>query len=188
MGDTETFLQAIKSGDVDAVKAKLAQNPSLTTARAESGESPLLLARYFGKDAIVQVLLEIGPEPNIYEAAALGQAERVATLVEQSSAEINTFSGDGFTPLQLASYFGYPEIVEFLLQNGADVSPASRNPMGVTALHAALASRPAESRDRSARVLIAGGADVNARQQGGFTPLHETAQNDDVALTHLLLD
>jgi ankyrin repeat protein len=36
-------------------------------------------------------------------------------------------------------------------------------------------------------VLIAAGADVNATQRNGFTPLHEAAQHGDDELVELLL-
>ena len=35
--------------------------------------------------------------------------------------------------------------------------------------------------------LLDAGAQVNARQHGGFTPLHEAAQNGDAELVALLL-
>jgi ankyrin repeat protein len=37
------------------------------------------------------------------------------------------------------------------------------------------------------RVLLAAGADVDATQHGGYTPLHEAAGNGDVELAELLL-
>jgi uncharacterized protein len=38
------------------------------------------------------------------------------------------------------------------------------------------------------RLLLEAGADPNARQQGGFVPLHEAAHTDDVDMARLLLD
>ena len=59
----------------------------------------------------------------------------------------------------------------------------TRNPFANQPLHAAAAGRHIEV----CRVLIAGGADVNATQHGGFTPLHEAAQHGDVEMTELFL-
>ena len=36
-------------------------------------------------------------------------------------------------------------------------------------------------------MLIAAGADVNATQHGGYTPLHEAAQHGDVEMVELFL-
>ena len=38
------------------------------------------------------------------------------------------------------------------------------------------------------RALLEAGANPNVRQQGGFTPLHTAAHNDDATLARLLLD
>ena len=188
MTDTSSFFQAIKNGDVSAVRGELSRNPSLAAARTESGESALLLAKYYGKDSVIEALLETGREPDLYEASALGQVKRVKTLLDSASESVNTESGDGFTPLQLAAYFSHAEIVELLLESGADVQPVSRNAMGVTALHAGLAGRSSEARKRIATALICRGAEVNAKQPGGFTPLHEAAQNGDSEIVRLLLE
>jgi ankyrin repeat protein len=40
----------------------------------------------------------------------------------------------------------------------------------------------------SVRALLEAGADPNVRQQGGYTPLHTAAHNDDAELARLLLD
>ena len=55
--------------------------------------------------------------------------------------------------------------------------------MPIQPLHSAAAGRHIEV----CRVLVAAGADVNARQHGGFTPLHEAAQHGDIELVELLL-
>jgi ankyrin repeat protein len=70
-----------------------------------------------------------------------------------------------------------------LLDRGAPVDARSTNAMANTALHAALAGRhPAV-----AALLLARGADVNARQRGGFTALQAAAQHGDAELATLLL-
>ncbi len=188
MTDTTSFFDAIKAGDVETVRGEAKGNPSLFAARTESGESPLLLATYYGKDSVIQALLESGQQPDLFEASALGQVERARTLAGSAPESVNAVSDDGFTPLQLAAFFGHPEIVDLLLDNGADVQPASRNRMGVTALHAGLAGRSAEARHRIAKALIQHGAVLNAKQPGGFTPLHEAAQNGDSEVVRLLLE
>jgi ankyrin repeat protein len=55
--------------------------------------------------------------------------------------------------------------------------------MANTALHAALAGR----RNDVVKILLDAGADVNAKQHGGWTALHSAAANGDRAMVELLL-
>jgi len=63
------------------------------------------------------------------------------------------------------------------------VDAVADNEMRVLPLHSAAAGRHLEV----CRLLLAAGADVNARQAGGFTPLHAAAQNGDPELIELFL-
>ena len=63
------------------------------------------------------------------------------------------------------------------------VNSVADNELGVQPLHSAAAGRHLEV----CRLLLAAGADVNARQAGGFAPLHAAAQNGDPELVELLL-
>lgn len=70
----------------------------------------------------------------------------------------------GSTVLMLASsYFGYEDMVEYLILNGADVNASDDN--GKTPLIWA-ASNSLES----SKLLISNGADVNAKANDGMTP------------------
>lgn len=179
------FFKAVTQGDAAKVKELLEADPQLAKAKNEKGVSAVLLAAYYRKSEVVAVLLATGVELNVCEAAATGQTERVRALVKQDAALVNTFSTDGFAPLSLAVFFGHQSTVAALLAAGAEVNIASRETMKVTPLHSAAAARQLEI----ARVLLAHGADVNARQaDSGFTPLHEAAANGDLELAKLLLE
>lgn len=179
----QQLFAAIKEDEADRAEALVAANPELVRARSENGQSPLLLAAYSGKAAIVAMLLRRGAEPDLFEAAAVGAFDAVRTHVEAQPERVNAYAHDGFTPLGLASFFGHGDIAAWLLDRGADVNAASRNAMRVAPLHSAAAHRHIAI----ARLLIAHGADVNARQHGGWTPLHAAAHNGQLALAELLL-
>ena len=74
-------------------------------------------------------------------------------------------------------------MARILLEAGADVDAVADNETHVQPLHSAAASRHLEV----CRLLLAAGADVNARQAGGFTPLHAAAQNGDPEMVELFL-
>ena len=176
------FFDAIRAGDVARVRGLLATEPGLVNQRNERGHSPVLIAQYHHKRDVVAVLLDAGPELDLFDACAVGRTERVAELLDQDPSQVNAYSGDGFYPLGLAAFFGHPETVRVLLARGADVAQAARNPMRVQALHAAVTG----SFD-SVKLLVEAGAPVNAQQDKGWTPLHEAVNRGDLEMTRYLL-
>jgi uncharacterized protein len=147
-------------------------------------KSEILSAKYSGKEDTVRELLKTGIELNIFEAAATGQTGRVRTLLKSDPTLVNAYGADGFFPLGLAVFFGYPETVEALLDAGADVNLQSRNSLKVSALHSAAARHRLDF----AKTLLAHGANPNSRAESGFTPLHEAAITGQRDLALLLLE
>jgi ankyrin repeat protein len=152
-------------------------------SRDEQELSPALHALYRGETAEATSLLP--DEPNIFEAAAFGREERLEELLESDPGLARAFSGDGFTALHLAAFFGHAEAVLLLLDGGADPNAVARSAQigPVQPLHSAAAT----GRLECVRLLLANGADVNARQGGGFTALHAAAASSDTELARLLL-
>jgi ankyrin repeat protein len=125
-----------------------------------------------------------GRDLDILEAAALGDAARVRTLLADNPTLVSTRSQDGFTALHYAAFFGTAEAAEALLEQGADPNAVAENEMQVQPLHSAAAVDANET----ARLLLDAGADPNARQQGGFRPIDAAVQNDNEELRTLLLE
>jgi ankyrin repeat protein len=184
MDRNEEFLNAARRGDVAAVAELLDEHPELIGHRNGLGQSAVLLAQYHRRPEVVTLLIDRGAELNVFEAAAVGDSARLRQLVAADASLVHSFSGDGFTALMLAAYFGHAAIVDELLARGADVSAVSRNPMRLQALHSAAAG----GHLAVVRALVCGGADVNARQQHGFTPLHAAAANGAAAMVSYLLE
>lgn len=177
------MIDAVTALDSDAITRLVQDKPDLAYTQMPDGMSCVLYARYRGRGDIVQALLDVGLHLTQFEAAALGQTERLRRIASFAPKSVNEFSRDGFTPLQLACFFGHEETALALLELGADVHAVARNPMRIQPLHAAVAGRQAAL----VQALIARGADVNARQQDDFTPLMAARQNRDQAVEELLL-
>jgi uncharacterized protein len=148
--------------------------------------SELLQAIYRGDQATAEELLAAGTELDVFEAAAVGQTERLRELLDEDASLANAWAEDGFQPLGLASFLGHTESVLLLLERGAEVNSASRNDMKVMPLHSAAATGDPEARYEIAKLLLDHGADPNARQQHDFTPLMAADQSGDERLAQLL--
>jgi uncharacterized protein len=174
---------AIEAGNAEEVARILADDPALAASRSPDGVSAVLWARYRGRPDVVEAVLAAGPVLDVFDAAALGRLARLVELVDDDPGEANTWSTDGFSPLGLAAFFDQPDAVRYLIEQGADVAAVARNPMRVQPLHSAAASRSVES----ARLLLAAGADPDAEQHGGWTPLMAARRHGDQELIALLL-
>jgi uncharacterized protein len=184
MPNLETFIEAIKQGNRQTVSQLLSAQADLANAHTAEGLSAVLLATYYGQPEIARLIVEHGANLNIFEAAAVGQLDTVKSILSAQPDLVNSYAPDGFYPLGLAAFFGHTQIVSYLLDQGADVHQTARNTQRVNALHAASANQHLDI----CRMLIERGIDVNARQEGGFTPLQAAAQNGQIELIELLLE
>jgi uncharacterized protein len=189
MSQPRDVLQSVKEGALDRLRQQLASDPKLARARDENGVSALLQARYRQRFDMVEAILEHralevgGEELDVFEAAALGRVDRLARLIAQEPRLAESFAPDGFTPLQLASFFAAPEAVKLLLQRGAGIETVSRNANRLRALHSAAAGGSIEIVER----LLQSGADPNASHQGGYAPLHTAAGSGRLDMVQVLL-
>ena len=179
----DEMFDAIDAGDEARLTELLASEPGLAGERDNDGVSAALHARYRDNHDAVAQLLATDPVLDVFDAAGLGRPDRLAELLAADPGLAAPFASDGFTPLHLASFFGWVEAARLLLERAAPPNAVSRNPMRVMPLHSAAAG----GHDEVARLLVAAGADVNARQLHGYTPLHAAAQNGDTELTEMLL-
>ncbi len=139
---------------------------------------------------VAKFLLERGVNPNIHYpasnttmplhlAAEQGNVEEAQLLLEHG-ADINGLAQNGWTPLQYAAGQSSKELVDLLFTNGAIIPKAHGwTIFQIWALGA--------GDTNVAAVLLSHGADVNARDGEGKTPLHFAAQQGRIQAVEWLL-
>ncbi len=106
----DILLEAVLDGEAEKVRHELEMHPQKVTMRDGNGRTLLSWAAQLGHLGVVKVLIESGAEINAIDDTILKE-----------------------TPLQNAVLENYSDIIEILLEYGADVSIEDNN--GNTALH-----------------------------------------------------
>lgn len=171
------LVKAARAGDAERVKALLHADPRLLVARDPMGNTALIAAVNSGHQALADLLFDAGVEPGLHESAAIGDVVRVTTALQQHPDQVDAYSPEGFTPLALAAHFGHTDVMQLLIDRGADLNRVATHRLAVTPLHAALFGHQVAA----ALLLIERGADVTTARGGaglkraGWTALHYAA-------------
>lgn len=131
-GPLQEIFDVVRTGDIGRLQALLQHDPRLATVRNERGHTPVLIAQYRNQPGAVAVLLATKPALDIFDAASVGQTERVAELLDRDPQLLSSWTSDGFSPLGLAAFFGHADTVTLLLSRGAD--PKAKNDTGSSAI------------------------------------------------------
>ena len=176
------LIDAVKAGDVDAVRSLLADGVAVGTAEVD-GTMALHWAAHHDHHDIVEALLEAGAAvdaTNRYGVTPLalaslnGSTPMIMRLLD-AGADPNRANPEGETPLMTAARTGNTEAIDALIAHGADVD-AVEGWRGQTALMWATAQNQVAAVER----LLAAGADPNARAPRGFTPVLFAAREGNV--------
>ena len=182
------FLKLIQTGATAEVADAVELDPALAEYRDPQGVSALLWAVYTGqtvvRDFLVARLAAHGVALDVFEAAAIGDDALLSAILEKDSSAANMVAGDGWTALHLAAAFGTPASVTTLLSRGSDVNAVSENAQRNQPLHAVVAL----GRNRETiEILLVHGANADATQVGGYTPIFSAAAANRMDLAELLL-
>lgn len=123
----------------------------------------------------------VAPAPEIHRSAADGRADSVKQSVESDPKLVRTTDASGYTPLHYAATGGHTDVIEVLLDAGADVN--ARGSRGETPLLLAASKGNVEV----VELLIDNGADVNQPGSDKRTPLHKAAMVGDLEVVKALL-
>ncbi|HEX5235956.1 MAG TPA: ankyrin repeat domain-containing protein [Silvibacterium sp.] len=181
---SQHLLNMIRRGQAEEIAGLVADAPEAARARDAQGVSMLMWSIYTRQPGITGLLRARAGELDVFEAAALGDCERLREILAGNAMQVWAVSADGWAPLHLAAAFAGPDAVRLLLEHGAHAHQVSHNPQRNQALHAAIAL--GDSAEVVA-LLLEAGADVNATQAGGFAPLHQAAAAGKRDLAALLL-
>jgi hypothetical protein len=126
------------------------------------------------------------PAPrDVFDAAAAGDLARLDLLVHEDAAAARAWHPElGITPLHVAAFAGQVGATTWLLDHGAPVDAVAKNRFANTPLVLAALT----SQRETMAVLIARGADVNAREEKGICAIHLAAANGSTEVLRLLLD
>jgi ankyrin repeat protein len=187
------LIKACLQGDEKMV-ARLLKEGASPKVEDKSGLTPLMIACNLGKTGIVKLLCQhpegresIGYQTAIgstalMQACSRGDVEMVAALLD-AGANLREMSGEGFTPLMAACFFGKTAIVKLLLQYPEVIESINqRDVQGETALFKACALDP-----EIVAILLNAGADLREITSKGSTPLMSACSSGKTAIVKQLL-
>lgn len=192
MGDSNGLLSAISSGAARLSSPLDSASNTAVHLLAEKNHSTQLdsLLSEVSRPEIDELMMCTNAQGNtaLHLAAHHGSTEVVLSLAAQRSSSLQEAmkltNADGLTPLLLAAKEGHVQVAHELLNEVPSGVMQGDEDAGNTALHFAAQ----EGRLPMVELLLARGADVNARNNFHQTPLHLAATWNESLVVHRLLE
>jgi len=166
--DCRTPLHLVADQGRDDIASLLLQRGAKVDVRDVSKLTPLHLASQF---KVAEVLL--GKDARVNANAKDGHPDPLRAPVECGTG-VSARDVDGWTPLHMASYYGYGDLAPFLVERGADVTVRTRD--GFT---------PQDLASQGQHVHLI--RFLEQQDKGGLAPMHQASQDGDVENTLFLL-
>ncbi|XP_037345133.2 ankyrin repeat domain-containing protein 50 [Pungitius pungitius] len=201
-----TALRAAAWGGHEEIVLTLLNYGAQVNKADSMGRTPIIAAAYMGHCEAVEILLDHKAAVNLADgdgrtalsvsalcvptAAGVKGYGEVASLLLERGADPGHRDHDGMTPLLLAAYEGHDDIVELLLDAGADVDETAGPKGNVPAAAAVtpLLAAAAMGNMKTVSRLLFWGAAVDAIDCEGRTALCLAAARGSVEVVRALLD
>lgn len=204
-GEGRTALRAAAWGGHEEVLLTLLDHGAQVDKADCEGRTPLIAAAYMGHREAVEILLDHSAEVDLADgdgrtalsvaalcaptAAGVKGYGEVASLLLERGADPGHRDHDGMTPLLLAAYEGHDDIIELLLEAGADVDEtAGPDANALAAAVTPLLAAAAMGHIRTVGRVLFWGAAVDAIDSEGRTALSLAAARGSVEVVRALLD
>ena len=164
---------AVQEKHADVVQVLFDAGADIETKNDE-GRSPLLLASISGELTTVKMLVEAGADVRVTDtgrytclilAVCDGRTDTVRYLLSLPEVDLNHQDRDNYTALHIAVHFKHADVVQVLIDAGADIE--TKNDKGHSPLH--VASILGEL--KAMTMLVKAGADVRATEANRATCL-----------------
>lgn len=183
--------QAVTTGDINTIERILRSHPDRANEQDPRGDSLLHIAARAGDQQVVNLLLQYGAKTEVTNArgetpmevaADQGYASIMRTLLAKGAKIRNPR-----LLMRRASWSGNVEVAQLLIERGTSVNVKAGTKPGQersTNIHAAVAA----NRPDMVEFLLIHGADPNALDSSGRSPLHLAAESIYTQIARMLLD
>ncbi|XP_033472133.2 uncharacterized protein ankrd50l [Epinephelus lanceolatus] len=201
-----TALRAAAWGGHEEIVLTLLNYGAQVDKADSKGRTPLIAAAYMGHHEAVEILLDHNADVNLADgdgrtalsvaalcvptAAGVKGYGEVASLLLERGADPGHRDHDGMTPLLLAAYEGHDDVVELLLEAGADVDETAGPDGNIPAAAAVtpLLAAAAMGHMKTVSRLLFWGAAVDAIDCEGRTALCLAAARGSIDVVRTLLE
>jgi ankyrin repeat protein len=193
IGDESALITAVTLGDLPEIQKLLQAQPNDVNMQDRKGASLLLLATLKGYREVVGFLVSLGARVDLQDnegefpllAAIAIKRKDIVDEIMKAHPDVNLADRAGDTALAQAFVKRQPEIVRQLIKAGADVNKKTRG--GGTALHWSVPESNIPAVADNLKLVLDAGADLEAKEDHGLTPLMLSLDSRDLLTTTALL-